>query len=370
LQMLGGTTANTAVTLRLLRNGQVLASRSTTSGSSGSYSFSFSNSISPCSATNFNSLLQPGDVVEVSAHGSTVSTVVANLSAWVDPATNTVAGKTDSGRSTLVALYAYNDPCMSASLYQQTLPTDTNGNFSADFTGQVDFDGRAYAYIYALDANGNSTVASFNAYRITAYFNASSFSGYLKPNVDFIVTLSRSNTIVSTSNGRSSAAGYYSGNLSEPIQPGDVVSVTGGGATTLQLTAANLEVTLDQINDQISGTTAAGRLVKANIYRNTGSPATTCSSANECKSSLGSQSGTFAWSSSLNLKRGDYAYFTVYDASGNYQTTFQRYVPFLKVQLDSTSVSGAWGKPNVNHWGQFFQIDKSQSCLSSRGGGP
>jgi len=212
----GQTTPNIAVTMRILRGGRVIATESTTSYIYGYYDF-YPN-WHQCPTYGYDWTLRPGDVVEVTAHGSTVSTIVANLSAWVDPVADTVTGTTDPGRSIEIWLYDYgSDPCRSPG-YNQIASVDASGNFSADFTSQVDFDRRARSSIYARDANGNSTNVSFHAYRISGYFDDDYFYGYLKPEVDFSATLSRTGSIVSTYSGKSRANGYYYGYFTQTIR--------------------------------------------------------------------------------------------------------------------------------------------------------
>lgn len=342
----GRTTPNTSVTMRILRGGRVIATQSTTSNSSGYYYFyPYWQS---CPTSGYGWSLRQGDVVEVTAHGSTVSTVVAYLRAWVDPATNIVAGKTDPGRSAEVRLYHYSsDPCYSTT-YSQTVGTDGSGNFAANFTGQVDFNRLAAANVYARDANGNSTYYWFYAYRISAYFDDADFWGYLKPEVDFTATLSRAGSIVSTYSGRSSANDYYYGWFTDTIQSGDVISVSGGGVS-MQYTATGFDVTLNPATDQTTGATGPNRLVRAYFYKRTwGSVRTSCSWNSQCKSSTAGSSGNFTLNAGMDLVRGDYAYFYVYDAEGNYQYG-QRTVPATVADLVWNEVAGYWGDPAAGY---------------------
>jgi len=343
----GQTTSNTAVTMRILRGGRVIATQSTTSYSNGWYSFY--PSWQDCPTSGYNWSLRPGDVVEVTAHGSTVSTVVADLRAWVDPGANTVAGRTTPGRSVEVWLYAYgSDPCYSTS-YNQTVATDSGGNFGANFTSQVDFDRKAYATVYARDANGNSTYYWFDAYRISASFDYADFGGFLKPEVDFTATLSRAGSIVSTYSGRSSANSYYSGWFTDTIRPGDVISVSGGGVN-IQYTATGLDVTLDPAANRATGTTGANRLVQAYFYKRTwGNLYTTCGWGYDCASTIADTGGAFTLNTDLDLVRGDYAYFYVYDAEGNYQYVSERPVPAIVADLTWSEVSGYWGNPTAGY---------------------
>lgn len=343
----GQTTPNTSVTMRILRGGRVIATQSTSSYSGGYYSFY--PSWQSCPTSGYNWSLRQGDVVEVTAHGNTVSTVVAYLRAWVDPVTNIVAGKTDPGRSVEVWLYDYSsDPC-SGSGYNQIVGTDSGGNFTANFTDQVNFDRKAGTGVYARDANGNSTYYWFDAYRINAYFDGADFWGYLKPEVDFIATLSRTGSIVSTYSGKTDADDYYYGWFTDTIQAGDVIQVSGGGVS-IQYTATGLDVALDPTTNQATGTTGPNRLVQAYFYkRDWGYMLTSCSWNSRCERSIADGSGHFALYAGMDLVRGDYAYFYVYDAEGNYQYVGQRPIPAVVADLTWGEVEGYWGDPAAGY---------------------
>ncbi len=343
---INGHTAPTAtVTLRILRGSSVIATQTTTSYSGGSYYFY--PTYQYCPTDGYDWSLKPGDVVEVTANGSTVTTVVAPVSAWVDPVANIVGGTTTAGRSVEVDLYQRNANQCSSTQYALTVPTDGSGAFSADFTSQVDFDRRAYAYVYARDLNGNSTYYYFYAYRISAYFNSGSFYGYLKPGVTFTAVLSRTGSIVfSTDSGVSDADGSYDGYFTQTVQPGDVIQVSGGGIS-MSYTATSLDVTLDPAADQATGTTGAGRRVRAIFYKNTsGNVRTSCSYGSGCNSTTADGAGNFVLTTTLDLVRGDYAYVYVYDAEGNYQYLYQTYIPAILARLSSNSIAGYWRNSN------------------------
>jgi hypothetical protein len=342
----GRTTPTTTVTMRILRGGRVVATQSTTSYSDGWYSFY--PSWQSCPTSGYNWSLRPGDVVEVTAHGNTVSTVIVDLRAWVDPVANTVAGRTAPGRSVEIWLeYPSSDLC-SWNVVSKTVGTDGSGNFTANFG---DFDRKAYATVYARDANGNSTYYNyFYAYQISGYFNSSTFQGYLKPEVDFTATLSRSGSIISTYRGRSDATNYYWGWFTDTIRAGDVISVSGGGVN-IQYTATSLSATLDPVNNRATGTTSAGRQVRASFYKRTGSYSlsTTCGWGYGCAGTTAGATGAFTLTTSLDLVRGDYAYFYVYDPEGNYQYAGQCPVSAIIADLYWNEVSGYWGNPDAGY---------------------
>ena len=331
----------TTVTMRILRGGRVIANQSITSYSEGWYSFA--PSWQSCPTWGYNWSLQPGDTVEVTVQDRTVSTVIADLRAWVDPQTNTVSGRTDPGRSVLIRVDDYKDhPCYKTS-HDQTVSTDENGNFTADFSTVVDFDRKAAASVYAYDACGNSTYYdAFYAYHISTYYG---FSSYLKPEVDFSATLSRTGNILSECSGRSRADGYARCEFTTTIQAGDVVSVSGGGVD-VQYTAATLDAFLDPQTRTISGTTDPGRQVRAIFYRRASEGEhvrTTCWAGSSCVSGRAYEDGTFILSTTSGLVRGDYVRLCVYDEEGNDQCD-QFSAPVIAATLDQYEIQGYWGR--------------------------
>jgi hypothetical protein len=339
----GQTASNTQVTLRVSRGGREIGTGSTTSDNDGSYRFF--PSWEPCSTSGYSWTLRPGDVVEVTANGKTVSTVVANLSAWVDPVANTVAGMTDPGRSIEVALQLMsNSDCSDPKLYTQNASAAGNGHFSVNMGGQVDFNRRASAYVHARDANGNSTFAWYSAYRISTSLHSRHFSGYLKPNANFSVSLSRGGTVVSTYDGTSSADNYFYGEFDSELQPGDVIKVVSG-EILIETTVAAANLTLDPVSDRMVGVTAPGHQVEARFYKNDSSWGipSTCSSGYHCGVTTADANGDFEVAANLDLMRGDYAYFYTYDAEGNPQFSGQRYVPTIMANLTWGQIQGYWG---------------------------
>jgi hypothetical protein len=333
----GYTTPDTGVTMRILRGGRVVATEVTTSDSEGYYEFYPDWEY----CTGYTWTLRPGDRVEVTAHGSTVTTVVAQLSAWADPETNKVGGVTDAGRSVEIYVLNTSDTC-SYSEYVETVSASGSGDFLADFTAQVDFDGRAVAIVYARDANGNSTVWWFQASHVSAGFDDSYFDGSLKPQANFTATLRRGSSTVSTYDGQAGPDGWYSGYFSEPIQPGDVIWVSSG-SVSLSLTAAPFNVSLNPTTNQASGTTGAGRLVGAFFHtQDSGIVGSICSWDSACASTTADGGGNFTLNSTMDLVRGDYAYFDVFDNEGNYQYTGQSPIPAIVAVLAWGEVDGYW----------------------------
>lgn len=331
----GYTAPTTTVTLRIFRNGRLIATQSTSSTASGRYYFYPDGSF--CFPSDWR--LRPGDVVEVTAGGQTARTVVADLRAWIDPVANTVAGRTAPGRSVQVALTHYQTAPCGGTLLTTTVGTDPGGNFTATFS--VDFDGRAWARVHALDSNGNSTYYYFYAYRIGTSLNSLYAWGYLKPEVDFRATLSRSGNIISMYEGRSYPSGSCQVSFTETIRSGDVISISGGGVT-LQYTVVDIGVTIDPIADRITGTTGANRLVVASF-----SNYQRCSYSTSCQSYRTDNSGAFILAG-MGLARMVVVYLLVYDDAGNVQSSYP-VIPGLSIYQDWRSISGYWANPDAGY---------------------
>jgi hypothetical protein len=339
----GSTAPTTTVTMRLLRGGTEIVSRTTTSSTSGHYSFY--PSWQSCPDGSYDWIAQVGDVVEVTANGNTVTTVVAPLTAWADPATDTVSGETSPDRSVEPYVYNYStDPC-DTTTYSLTVAAEADGSFAADFSSLVDFDHSASATVYAYDANGNDTHISINAYSIRAEFSRSYLSGYLKPEVTYTASLSRSGAIISTFSDASNALGYYSGNFTNTLQAGDVVQVSGSGMAAMQYTVVDHAVMPDVTGNRVLGKTAADHPVQVWGHKRSGDAyhlRTSCLWMSDCGAAVADSTGAFTVPLDIDVVRGDYYYLTVYDSAGNYQTSPRYAFPALAADLSSQVVRGYW----------------------------
>ncbi|MBN1888292.1 MAG: hypothetical protein JW850_09890 [Thermoflexales bacterium] len=347
LAVRGQTAPGITVALRILRGSQVIT-ETTTSTASGAYNFA--PAWQNCPSAGYAWTLQPGDEVQVTAQGRTVETIVADLSAWVDPDAAAVVGRTDPNRSVEVWLYAggsYSCP-QAAKVYSQTVSADGSGAFVADFSSQVDLDRRGYAAVYARDANGNSTYyLPFHADHIGVSSGSSQFEGYLKPEVDWTVSLSRTGGIVSTQTGRSSKTGAYSGSFTGTIRAGDVILVNGGGVF-ISYNAVNLKTTPDHVADHVAGVTSAGRLVAGLFAKRTdGYVRTSCAADSACATADADASGYFTLTSGLDMARGDHVQVYAYDAEGNYQY-ITRPFPVIVANLSQRQIEGYWGDPGAS----------------------
>jgi hypothetical protein len=344
----GNTTSNTPVTLRILRGGQEIGAGSTTSNNDGRYNFS--PAWQSCPDPGYSWTLRPGDVVEVSANGKTVSSVVASLSAWIDPIANTVAGRTDPQRTIEVSLYIPSiNECSDHQFYHQNSSVTENGFFSVNMGEQVDFDRRSSAYINARDANGNTTFAWFSAHRISAALNQANFSGYLKPDADFTARLSRNGDLLSTYDGTTTANGHFYGQFDSDVQAGDMIKVESGDIS-IEYIATAVSLTLDPAGDRIVGVTTPGHRIEVNFFKNN-SPwdiPSTCSWAYYCGVTIANDNGGFEIVANLDLMPGDYVDLHSYDAEGNHQYSGHRHVRAIMADLTWNTIQGFWDDPDTS----------------------
>ena len=107
----GNTAPNIAVSMRILRGTKIVWTETGVSDAQGYYRFSpeWTDSCSSDLAHTWKVI--PGDVVEITAGGARVSTVVARVVAWVDPVSNIVAGETDAYRKVTVFLHSAGIGC-------------------------------------------------------------------------------------------------------------------------------------------------------------------------------------------------------------------------------------------------------------------
>lgn len=348
----GYAAGNTTVTLRIYRaDGSPRVTQTGTSYGDGWYDFY--PSYHSCPSSGYDWVPHTGDTVEVSAAGNTASTVVAPISVWADPVADVVAGVTAPGRSVLVeAHYPAGSPCQWASS-SVTVGTDAGGSFSASFVGTADLDRSSWAYAYARDPNGNSTYLFAYAYSLhTNFYDGQNFSGYLKPGVSFTADLKRGGSTISTVAGTTESYGYFYGDFGQPMQPGDVVEVTGGGVAVSMTVAGLSNLGLDPAANSVSGTTAPGRRVEADFYTAYYWPSYNgCSWNYDCASATADGSGHFGLAAGFDWKRGDVVYLYIYDEQGNYQYTGELYAPLIIADSHGWAVDGTWPEPGVHLYG-------------------
>lgn len=286
-------------------------------------------------------------MVEVTAAGNTVSTVVFERSAFPDPTTDTVTGTTASGRTVEILVESTRTDCDYESNWTTTT-SDGNGDFSASFG--PGFDRSVDVTVGVYDDNGNYSYTYFYPPHI-ALDDDGRPSGYLKPDVSYTVALLRGETTVSTFSGTTTERGRYSGWFTETVEAGDVISVSGGGQAISTTFVALNDVSFDPGDDLISGTLGsegASRSVKVELQR---SLEHGCTYERGCVTATTDISGDFSldFSSVFDMQRGDEDYGpTIYDAEGNRQEfRGALVVPVIEVVLQDDALRGSWREPSV-----------------------
>ena len=345
----GLTQPNIPVSYNHLRDGILVASGYTTSSSDGWYSF-YPDWSGSCTGGGYTWQLKPGDVVQVAAHGNSISTTVVPLSAWADPAANLVVGVSAPYQAIEVEI---DTPQMGSlcnwDYYTKTTTADGTGIFQVDFSGTVDFPNMADFQVYALDANANFTYLYGYPYSVFTE-PGDEIRGYLKPDTAAVVTLTRASVVLETANPTTDFDGSFDVYLSTDLQPGDLLQASGGGASA-SYTMAPFSATSNPSTNQVSGVTSPGRPVELNIgknypyYYNSTIP-TECSRISECKSLIADGSGAFSATTAFDLERADWVDAYIYDAGGNYQYEFYT-VPAIAADPDQSEAYGSWSTGNT-----------------------
>jgi hypothetical protein len=340
----GQTDSNTTVKMVLKdASGAVKATETTTSSSSGYYSFY--PDWQTC--VGYNWYPEPGDTVEVTAGGNTVSMEVADISAFPDPTTNTVTGNTTPNQTVEVRTDKTEADC-TYNVVSDTVTSGNDGSFSANLAGG--FDRSVNVTVHVYDANENATYTYFYPPHI-ALDREGNPSGYLKPEVSYTAALIRGGSTVATFSGTTTEEGRYGGSFTKPAQTGDVIEVSGGGQVISTTFAALTDLTFDPTNNRITGnvgSAAADRSMRIEMDR----PSYVCKDEDSCVTDTVKGNGDFAFDfedAGFDLQRGDYDYGSaIYDAEGNYQEFRNKLVvPIVIAETRQDSIEGNWREPSV-----------------------
>jgi hypothetical protein len=142
----GYATPNATAKLTLKRGGSTLATATASTGMGGWFSAFFTD------ANGDLVDIKSGDTVEVSA-SPTASVVLADLSAAVNTTEDTVTGSGPADAMLLVKVFSAGG----GGWMTKSVTTDSNGDFTADFSGEMDLTETSYAYVSYSGANGNQT---------------------------------------------------------------------------------------------------------------------------------------------------------------------------------------------------------------------
>jgi hypothetical protein len=344
----GSTDPNTTVSM-LLRSasGAVKVAETTTSSSSGSYYFY--PDWHRCGRYDWYPV--PGDIVEVTAAGNMVTTVVVDVAAFADPTTDTVTGVTAPNRSIQVGAYETYVVCEWAWHYSTTT-SDSGGNFAANIA--EGFDRSIHGvYVYVYDGNDNYTYTYTYPPRLVISYDGD-VSGYLKPRVHYTAALKRGESTIASISGKTQKDGGFENHFIDPatVEAGDVIEVSGGGLVISNTFVEVGNLTFDLVNDRITGTAgpeAIGHRVRISPDRSWWYD---CGWEYGCAVDTVDSDGSFDLdftADGFDLRRGDDDYSPeVYDSEGNYQEfRGTLVVPVIEVEPYDDDVYGYWPEPGV-----------------------
>lgn len=340
----GSTLPNTPVTMTLRSpDGTVKATETTTSTASGFYSFR--PTWQPC---EFTWVAVPGDTVEVTAAGKTISTTVAPISAFADPTKNTVSGVTAPNRNISILAFQTSAVC-DVPGSGTTTTSDGGGGFSATVPGG--FDRSGLVVIWVDDPNGDATTSTVIEPPYLRVGNDGTFvSGALRPRSGFVATLKRGSTVISQVDGSTGQLGWFYTSFTQTAQTGDIIEVVGGDVVVTTTFVSPRSLMFDPDNDRITGTIdteGAGRRIR---FRLTNRLAPTWKSG--CADTTVNADGSFVLdfaAGGYDVQRGDTIFWfgaSVYDDQGNsQQLTRQGAVPYLEVYPGQRLIKGYWLMP-------------------------
>jgi hypothetical protein len=171
----GYASPHASVSLVLKRGGSTIATTTATANSEGFFSAFFTN------AQGAVVDLRAGDVVEVTS-SPTIAVTVANLSASLNVATGVVTGSAPANAALLVRVRTWvGSSLISAS---QTAQTNSAGNFTADFGGQLPLNSSSYVHVRYLDSQGHqstfTTIPAYSFYQLQAEQTVESYGATVK----------------------------------------------------------------------------------------------------------------------------------------------------------------------------------------------
>ena len=325
-----------AVSLKLIRGGVVVGTGAGITYADGTYTF-YPSAGGCDSLSNWD--LQDGDVAEVTANGSTASTTVVPIDAWLDPTTNMLNGVTAAFRTVQVDLHTFAaNPCAEV-VSDLSTASDAAGAFSRSAT---DFNRQAYAVVRVMDGAGNSTYAEIHAFDIELGLDRDRFYIHWKSSEVVAASLIRNGSAITTWNW-TTPKGWYAFYLTVQagvsIQTGDILFVTSDlGSMTYTVTPFTMN--MNPATDNINGTAGANRPVIARVYK----PLYSACTDRGCANSLTDGAGLY--SMTANLDQGDEADLYAFDSEGNVQVGPWQYTPYLVAEPVYNDVGIRWINAN------------------------
>jgi hypothetical protein len=319
----GQAPANAELSWRILANGTERYRGLTRSGPSGAYAVNSSEL--DCAAFH----LRSGDVVEVSAGGSTVQMPIAGGGISLDVAAETVRGVTLPGRDVAVTVRGV----------RRTATADGNGLFAVDFLGVLDLTGRDLAALTISDSNQNQTRFEVNGPRLELM--GSVLTVYYRTWANYYIEQRRGSQILLAATGSMPLTGVLPLALSTQPQPGDVFRFRSGD-TLLQMTALSGDVSLVAgAAVQLQGSAPAGVEWEASVQ--VVGAGCALPAAPILLTGNADASGQIRGSINATVFPGSRATVSLVDAGGNRQWLGDRYAARLVVA--ERTITGVWARP-------------------------
>jgi hypothetical protein len=319
----GQAPANADLTWRILANGVERYRGLTRSGGNGAYAVNSSD----LDCAGFS--LRSGDVVEVSAGGSTIQMPIAGGAVSVDVTAEAVRGVTLPSREVMAEVRGV----------RRTATADANGLFALDFRGALDLSGRDVAALTISDSNQNQTRFEVNGPRLE--LTGGVLTVYYKNWVNYQVEHVRGTQTLFAFTGSMPLTGVLPVELGTLPQPGDVFRFRSGD-TVLQMTALSGDVSLVAGTAvQLQGSAPPGVEWDASVQ--VVGAGCALPSAPVFLTGNADSSGQIRGSISANVLPGSRATLSLIDAGGNRQWLGDRYATRLVV--DERSITGVWARP-------------------------
>jgi len=342
----GYTDPNLPVTLVVKNSAGQEKLRSTSSSYSDGWYYFYMGSTA-CGSSN-NTMVSPGDLVEVNAKGTTVQVVIVPVGGLINGAADTISGVTAPNRA--VNIYLYNlsasSPC-TTSTAQFNTTSDASGAFTLGGIGALD--NSTDGAIYILDANGNIVSTALTNY----YLNVGQygyFNGQLPPRSMYAATLKRGDTTLQTVNGQAQIDGSYSGYFWQDPTAGDVITLTGGGVNLSVTFVQVTNMAFDVVNNTVTGQAGAPYAGYVVYFTPSRQNVFTCTGEGGCAKGVVAADGSFTLNTgTFDLKPGDYDSSPIlYDLQGNrIEFRSSLYVPYLYYNVNEGYLQGYWSNTGI-----------------------
>jgi hypothetical protein len=245
------------VVLRL-KTGSIVKSEITTYASSSGYFNAY-----------FTQAIEGGDIIEVDLpNTATISIDVAPLSVVIDKANNTMTGTGPPNRSVYAMVFSYFD----WQWYYAYPVTDNNGNFTADFSSQVDILLGDGSELWYYDNNSYRTILrGRRAHGLQVDPISNWVWGYAAPGVEVNLTLRDNNnnikaTTTRIANNDSNFSAQFTDPAIVPINIGDSVQMQFGTfpAQTVQVGHAAI-TSINPNTNIVTGVAPPNSKVRVNV---------------------------------------------------------------------------------------------------------